>query len=70
MSLKRTAIAGLLVQGFCTTAFASEGGGGLMSVNFATFFWTALTFVLMVAILGKFAWKPMLAGLNNRTEHD
>ncbi len=37
-----------------------------MSVNFATFFWTALTFVLMVLILGRFAWKPLMGAVDAR----
>ncbi len=65
MSFRRPVIAGLIGLGFCSTASAAEGGG-LMSVNFATFFWTALTFVLMVLILGRFAWKPLIGAVDAR----
>lgn len=31
--------------------------------------WTLVWFGLLVAILGKFVWKPMLAGLKTREDH-
>ncbi len=33
---------------------------GLTDVNFALSFWTALTFGLLIIVLGKFAWGPIL----------
>jgi F-type H+-transporting ATPase subunit b len=33
---------------------------GLTDVNFALSFWTAVTFGLLLIVLGKFAWKPIL----------
>lgn len=32
------------------------------------FIWTILTFVVLLALLGKFAWKPLLAALDRRHE--
>jgi F-type H+-transporting ATPase subunit b len=32
------------------------------------FIWTILTFVVLLALLGKFAWKPLLAALERRHE--
>lgn len=47
---------------------ASEGGGGLLSVDGGLAFWTTLTFLLLLFILGKFAWKPILTALKQREE--
>jgi F-type H+-transporting ATPase subunit b len=33
---------------------------GLTDVNFALSFWTALTFLILIVVLGKFAWGPIL----------
>jgi hypothetical protein len=35
------------------------GGGGLLSVNGGLAFWTVLTFLLLLFLLSKFAWKPI-----------
>ena len=42
------------------------GGGGLLSVNPGLAFWTVLTFILLLLILKKVAWKPILAALDER----
>lgn len=48
---------------------AAEGGsGGLLSVNSGLAFWTTLTFILLLIILGRFAWKPILMALKQREE--
>ena len=39
---------------------------GLTDVNFALAFWTALTFALLLVVLGKFAWGPILQMLETR----
>jgi F-type H+-transporting ATPase subunit b len=31
--------------------------------------WTVITFVALMAVLGKFAWKPLLEALRKREEH-
>jgi len=33
------------------------------------YLWTLVWFGVLLVVLWKFAWKPMLAGLTNRTEH-
>ncbi|MBI2419557.1 MAG: F0F1 ATP synthase subunit B [Ignavibacteriales bacterium] len=43
-----------------------EGGGGLLSVNPGLAFWTVLIFVLLLIILKKVAWKPILEALDER----
>lgn len=49
-------------------AFASggEGGGSLLDVNPGVFVWTVVTFVFLLLILKKFAWKPILNSLSER----
>lgn len=39
---------------------AAEGGGGMFDVNVGLTIWTIVVFVFLLAILGKFAWKPIL----------
>ncbi len=46
---------------------ASEGGGGsLLDVNPGLIIWTILTFLLLLIILKKVAWKPILSALDQR----
>jgi F-type H+-transporting ATPase subunit b len=39
---------------------------GLTDVNFALSFWTAITFALLLIVLGKFAWGPILSMIETR----
>jgi F-type H+-transporting ATPase subunit b len=56
-----TAIAAQLIL-----AAAGSGGGGLLSVD-ATLLWATLViFVLFAAVLGKFAWGPLLKIVDER----
>ena len=41
---------------------------GLITPDLGLVFWTTLSFLIVLFILGKFAWKPMLAGLKEREE--
>lgn len=43
-----------------------EGGGGVYDINTGLSFWTLLVFVALVFLLGKLAWKPMLAVVEER----
>ena len=46
---------------------ASEGGnGGLLDVNPGLMIWTVITFVLLLFILKRVAWKPILTALDKR----
>lgn len=48
-------------------AIASEGGGGgLLDVNPGLMIWTVVTFILLLLILKKVAWKPILEALDKR----
>ena len=47
----------------------TEGGSaGLLSVNGGLAFWTTLTFILLLILLTKFAWKPILSALKQRED--
>ncbi|MCX5646620.1 MAG: F0F1 ATP synthase subunit B [Phycisphaerae bacterium] len=60
---------------FCGVLRAEQGAEaeasrpGLFSGTIADSAWTVVAFVALVAVLGKFAWKPLLAGLNARQSH-
>jgi len=49
-------------------ALASEGGepGGVFAGDIGNALWTLVIFGLVVFVLGKFAWKPILKGLKDR----
>lgn len=54
---------------FQVIAFAggSEGGGGgLLDLNPGLAVWTVITFLALLLILKKFAWKPILTALDER----
>lgn len=40
----------------------------LVTPDIGLIFWTTLSFLFLVFILGKFAWKPILNALNDREE--
>lgn len=39
-----------------------------LQISFGLIFWTALAFLILLFLLGKFAWKPMVSALEER-EH-
>jgi F-type H+-transporting ATPase subunit b len=46
---------------------ASEGGnGGLLDVNPGLMIWTVITFIILLFILKRVAWKPILTALDKR----
>jgi F-type H+-transporting ATPase subunit b len=53
-------------------AWASEeggaGGAALLTPEIGTIFWTFLTFIALVFLLGRFAWKPLLGAIDAREE--
>jgi F-type H+-transporting ATPase subunit b len=53
----------------CSGVLASgEGGGGasLIEPHIGTMFWTGLTFVILLVLLRRFAWKPLLGAIEDR----
>ena len=40
----------------------------MFEINPGLIVWTIITFGVLVAVLGKFAWKPILTALNEREE--
>jgi F-type H+-transporting ATPase subunit b len=43
-----------------------EGGGSPLDVNPGLILWTVVTFLALLFILAKFAWKPIINSLNER----
>jgi len=43
-----------------------EGGGGLYDINTGLSFWTLVVFGILLFILGKYAWGPILAAVEAR----
>lgn len=39
-----------------------------LSISFGLIFWTALAFLALLFLLGKFAWKPMVSALEEREQ--
>jgi F-type H+-transporting ATPase subunit b len=48
---------------------AVSDGGNLFSGSFADSLWTVVAFVVLLLVLGKFAWKPLLNALIARQTH-
>ena len=63
---------GVLVFGVVpSTALASdapEGGGGLMDVALSQIVWTWVTFGVLLAILARFAWRPLQDKMDERAK--
>ena len=47
-------------------AFEAEPSGSLLDINPGLIIWTAVTFIALILILKKVAWKPILAALDQR----
>jgi F-type H+-transporting ATPase subunit b len=48
------------------TLASGGGGGSLVDPNPGTIFWTIVTFVFLLILLGRFAWKPLLGAIEAR----
>lgn len=60
----------------CQTVLAMEESGleeaekeGVFTGYWGESFWTLIWFFVLLGVLWKFAWKPLLAGLHGREEH-
>jgi len=65
----------VLALGWSATAHASEGaeaagGGGnaLITPEIGLIFWTLVTFLVLLYLLSKFAWGPIVRAMNAREE--
>lgn len=45
-----------------------EGGGGLYDINTGLSFWTLVVFGILVFLLGKYAWGPILGAVEAREQ--
>jgi len=55
----------------CSSAWAAEGHGAeetpsIFGGDIGNAVWTLVTFLIVIWILGKYAWRPILNGLNKR----
>ena len=59
----------LLVAVHAPVAWAAEGGeSNLFAGDIGNAVWTLVIFLLVIVVLGKFAWGPLLSGLQQREE--
>jgi F-type H+-transporting ATPase subunit b len=49
-------------------AEAGGGGSALITPHIGLIFWTTVTFLLLLLLLSKYAWGPILAAMNAREE--
>ena len=63
-SLLATLSLGLLASPL--SAQEAEGGGGLLTPHAGLMFWTLIIFVLLLAVLSKFAFKPLISAVEAR----
>ena len=47
---------------------AAEGGGGLFDINPGLSIWTIVVFLLLMFVLGRYAWGPILAAVDAREQ--
>lgn len=47
---------------------SGESGNPLLKIDTGLIIWTILTFIVLVIVLGKFAWKPILHALHSREQ--
>lgn len=68
MNRSRIASVALAAASVTLPAWAAEGGqpGGVFAGDVGNALWTLVIFGAVVFVLGKFAWKPILSGLQAR----
>jgi len=68
-SLKTVAaLVTLLTGGAVWASDSGAGGAALLTPNAGTIFWTFLTFLSLMVLLRKFAWKPLLGAIDAREQ--
>ena len=55
-----------MLKGFIISIIALEENGSLISVNPGLIFWTVVTFIVLLILLKRVAWKPILTALDQR----
>jgi F-type H+-transporting ATPase subunit b len=65
---------GSIILFACSVALSSEGKAaateqGIFGGSFADALWTVIAFTVLMLVLGKFAWKPVINGLKARESH-
>ena len=70
MKIPRTlSFAATLILAAAPLLASEEGGqGGPFEGNIGNALWTLVIFGLVILVLGKFAWKPILGGLQERED--
>ena len=70
MKIERTLSLATALALSATPILASQGGGqgGPFEGNIGNALWTLIIFGLVILVLGKYAWKPILGGLQQREE--
>ena len=56
----------LAITDFILVIASGEGGGTLLDVNPGLIIWTVVTFIFLLLLLKKIAWKPILSALDLR----
>lgn len=56
----------LLKLNYLFAFFGAGGKGGLLDVSPGLVFWTFIIFIILLLLLKKFAWKPILSSLDER----
>lgn len=66
--MRSSLLSALLVLAFPATAFAAEEGGkvNLLSPNGGLMFWTLLIFIVLLIVLSRFAFKPLIQAVEAR----
>ncbi len=66
--MRSSLLSALLVLAFPATAFAAEEGGkvNLLSPNGGLMFWTLLIFIVLLIVLSRFAFKPLIEAVEAR----
>ena len=49
-------------------AFATDGESNLFAGDLGNAVWTVVIFLVVLVVLGKFAWGPLLSGLQEREQ--
>lgn len=60
------ALLAVLVLATPLAAAQEDGGGGLFAINPGLMFWTWIVFIILLVVLRKWAWGPILGALEAR----